>query len=124
MNSLIKHIGINVVETDIEPFYIDILGGTKLHTFTLQPEIAFNIFNLKKEVEVVIVKYDSIEFELFIHPMPQSFSFSHICIRSNQAENIAKSATINGFSLFTLQNNNKVSYFISDHNYNLFEIKQ
>lgn len=124
MKNIIKHIGINVVENDIETFYIDLLEGTIIKTFKLNPEIVSKIFNYNQEIELIVVKYDTIEFELFLHSMRQFTSFSHICIQSYQAEKIAKKAKNKGFPSLTLQNNNKESYFISDHNYNLFEIKQ
>ena len=122
MNNII-HIALNVSERDVQSFYIDVLKGEITRTFELSQEDSSEIFNINKKVEVSQVSCEGIELELFIGDKSRLPTFAHVCFQSLQAEEIFEKANLNGYHTYVRNNNSSPTYFVSDTNSNLFEIK-
>jgi len=123
MNKIL-HIGLHIIENDLESFYTNVLNCKIERTFNLQPEDSFNIFGINEEVKILRVSCGGIELELFIDGKIKSPTFGHICFRSSEAERIFETASENGYRTFIRKRNSGETYFISDSNHNLFEIKR
>jgi len=123
LKNKLLHIGLQVLEEDIKKFYYDILNCELLRIFTLEPENSFLIFKVKEEVKILYTSCSGIELELFITNKPNSPGYGHICIQSSEAEKIAEKSIEKGYQTFIKKRNSNRTYFISDSNHNLFEIK-
>ena len=66
MTNSLLHIGLHVLEEDVQKFYLDILNCEPKNNFTIQAEDAFLIFGISREVRVQLVSSGGIELELFI----------------------------------------------------------
>lgn len=117
------HIALNVCEKDVQSFYIDVLKGEVTRTFELSKEDSSEMFNINKKVKVSQMSCEGIDFELFIGDKSQLPTFAHVCFQSLQAKEIAEKAKLKGYRTYIRNNNSSVTYFISDTNYNMFEIK-
>jgi catechol 2,3-dioxygenase-like lactoylglutathione lyase family enzyme len=119
----IKHVGLAVKRPDVESFYKDILGFESLKNFRVDGADVSKIFGLLGSVDVEIMRYDSIDFELFISGCGQFITFTHVCIETSKAQEIFKKATDAGFSGFERKNGARSTWFIRDSAGNLFELK-
>ncbi len=64
---IFNHVGITInILSDIKNFYVDILGLEIKNKFTLSKTISNQIFNIEKNVEVVIAGKEDFTVELFI----------------------------------------------------------
>jgi hypothetical protein len=124
MSNTLIHIALHVKERDINSFYLDVLHGRIERTFDLSKEFASGIFNINKDVKVVQVSCQGIDFELFIDDDPLPPTFAHVCFLSEQAKKIMERANQNGYSTCLHQNQSAETYFVRDANFNLFEIKK
>ena len=124
MNNGLLHIGLQITEKDLYPFYVDLLHGEIIKTFKLNRDIANCIFSKDKETVVYEVAYKWFTLELFIDHKSIK-TFSHLCIQSEDANKNALQAIEKGYPIFLRKSeNNSKTYFIRDTNENLFEIKQ
>ena len=123
---MIKHIGLQVKAKDIPLFYEKILGGKKGRSFVLTETDAKNIFNFHTRVDVIYIRAEGVNFELFVDENTPSKSFTHICLTHRNAERVFIEARQAGFWTHLRQKAGGASktYFIRDNNQNLFEIKQ
>ena len=123
MNNTLKHIGLQINENDI-PFYTEVLNCKRDKSFILNNYEANAIFNIDKPVKVIYFKLDELKLELFLTGEKNPNSFNHICIQTDKAEEIANNAIAKGFKIYTHFKNDIPTYFIADHNNNIFEIKK
>ena len=124
MTDFIHHIGLQVTEEDISSFYINVLGCNVLREFTLLKEDAYLIFGILKEVDIFYTQCGNIELELFVDKTPKAATFNHVCIHTDTVVEIVKKAQSAGFNVFTREKNDQSkTYFVSDSNHNLFEMK-
>lgn len=125
MNNSLIHVGLHVLEKDVLDFYKEILDCQTKRTFTLQPDDAFPIFGINQEVTVQLVSCGGIELELFAGDKKNEIpTFGHLCFQSTEADKIFDKACKAGFRTFIRKRNLNETYFISDNNNNLFEIKK
>jgi hypothetical protein len=124
MNAIVKHIGLQVVEKDVKNFYIDIIGCKILSTRFLSKEDAGLIFNIPNEVKILYTACAKVDMELFVTDSPKPATFSHLCIHANCASEIADKALQSGYRVYVRKKENTETYFISDSNFNVFEIKK
>jgi len=118
MELIIKHIGLQVSENDIQSFYVQILGFTIRGNFHLSEQEAYELFGIKKTVEIVCGRCGEMDFELFIADGLQK-SFSHLCLSSSKGTEMYQKAVESGYHC-TIR---KETYFIRDTNSNVFELK-
>ncbi len=123
MSSTLTHIALQVNEKDVDSFYVDVLNGVVTRTFELSREDSAEIFNIDKKVKVLQVSCEGIDFELFVAGDHLSPTFAHVCFHSLRANDIIEKAKLNGYKTFVRNNNSSATYFVSDTNSNLFEIK-
>lgn len=120
----IKHVGLAVKRPDVESFYKQILGFESLRNFRVDGVDASKIFGLLGPVNVEIMQYDGVEFELFISGCGQFTTYAHICLETKKANEIFRKAKDAGFSGFERNNGDRSTWFIRDHSENLFELKE
>jgi hypothetical protein len=124
MANLIHHIGLQVIEKDILSFYMNVLGSSAIREFTLLKDDAFPIFSIPNEVKIVYTQCGNIELKLFIDKKPNVATFNHVCIHADNVAEIVKKAPKAGFGVFIREKaDHTTTYFVSDSNHNLFEMK-
>ncbi len=121
---MIKHIGLQVKEKDIEVFYKTLLNGKINGSFVLQQDLAIAIFNIKQSAKVVYLKCEDVEFELFVNNNTNPPTFQHVCLQRKDAEEIYKKAVSKGYRTYIHKKSDKETYFIKDKMNNIFELKQ
>ncbi len=123
MINTLQHIGLQVSEKDVNSFYLDVFHGKIERRFELSKEVSSEIFNADKNVKVVHVSCQGIDFELFIDDDPLLLTFAHVCFYSERVKKIMERATQKGYRTY-VRSNSPDTYFTSDSNNNLFEIKK
>ena len=123
MINTLQHIGLQVSEKDVNSFYLDVFHGKIERTFDLSKEVSAEIFNVDKNVKVVTVSVEGVDFELFIDDDPPLPTFAHVCFYSERAKKIMERAIQKGYHTYSRKNSSTETCFIRDTNYNLFEIK-
>lgn len=123
MEYKIKHIGLQVNEKDVKNFYGDILGFEAERSFYLSKEETNDIFQYEAETKIIFGKCKGMEVELFVHNATLNPCFSHICFFAQDAKEIAAKAAAKGYRTFIRRKNDKETFFISDGNRQVFEIK-
>lgn len=124
MANLLHHIGLQVIEKDIEVFYINVLDCVIKWDFKLLKEEALQIFKIDKDVDIFYTQCENLELELFVDNKPKEANFNHVCILTDKDVEIVKRAKLGGFRVFTREKkDNTKTYFVSDSNNNIFEIK-
>ncbi len=122
-NMIFKHLGLQVLEKDVKSFYEDILHFKILRTFILSEKEANDIFKISQNVKILYGNCEGVELELFINNDFIKPTFAHIGICTKNAQKIAEEANKKGYRVFTRIKENSETYFISDANSNVFEIK-
>ncbi|MGC8825245.1 MAG: VOC family protein [Bacteroidales bacterium] len=124
MENKIHHIGLQITENDLNAFYITVLGCKIIRTFEVSSQDALSIFGIPKSVKIVYTQMGNIELELFTDDTPKPVIFNHTCILTNQANEIANKAMASGYRVYVRKkSDNTQTYFVSDSNNNIFEIK-
>ncbi len=126
---MLKHVALEVKENDIQSFYVNILGGTISEQFTLSKEEANEIFKIPKDLEIYKLKLvnlhtknQDLELELFVHETIEHDCLQHVCLQVENASNVFQKANKEHFWTHLRKSNKKETYFIKDHNDNMFEI--
>lgn len=120
---MILHVGIQVKSDDVEPFYVETLGGTMVNKFQIQSETSEQVFRIPARTEVQFVALPSLQLELFIHSSAIPPTYNHICLAVENAPDIFEKAGIRGFKTLSRMSAGHETYFIYDHNNNIFELK-
>lgn len=120
---MIKHIGLQVIEKDIEVFYKSLLKGKINGSFILEQDLAMAIFNIKKQVKVVHVICEDIDFELFVNDSTSLPTFQHVCLQLQNAHEVYKKAAAKGYWTYSHKRSDQETYFIKDNMNNIFELK-
>lgn len=120
---MLKHIALEVIKNDIQDFYIEILGGSVSHQFTLNESDTEHIFEFRKAIKVHKLKLNNIQFELFVHESIEHDSICHICIEVPNAKELYTCAIEKDYWHRMRDTNNNKTYFIRDKNRNMFELK-
>lgn len=123
MSNSINHIGLQVIDVDVHNFYVDVLNFNHLRSFQLSRKEAKNIFGIEKDINILFGECAEIDLELFIVDTVQKPSFGHVCFHSRRIAEMAEIANRNGYKIFYRGNKENETLFISDSNYNVFEIK-
>lgn len=121
---MLKHIALEVLKSDIQNFYIEILNGNVSHKFTLNKGESEELFDISKQFEVQKLDINNLQFELFIHESIEQDSLCHLCLEVNKAKEIYDKANESGYWNRVRNSNGNKTYFIRDKNRNMFELKQ
>jgi hypothetical protein len=124
MENSIKHIGLQIIEKDLSDFYEEIMKFTPLYSFTLSQDDSYEIFGIKKEVTILNGTCPELDLELFIQNKSMESNFSHVCFYSERMIEMFDMAKRKGYKTYLRRNNGNETLFLSDSNFNLFEIKQ
>lgn len=120
MSKAFKHTGLQVVEADISEFYEKILGFELLRSFSLTAQESNEIFGIDQDVTILMGTIGGVDLELFVSSKAKNLTFNHTCILADDATGIAERAQQHGYRVHT----RGVTYFVSDNNNNIFEIKE
>jgi hypothetical protein len=124
MNIIFKHIGLQVIEKDVDSFYVDILGFEFTREFLLSHEESKKIFGKSKKVRILFGSCKELGMELFVSDLHRNPSYNHICIQTENLQEISTAAKQKGYRVFTRRTSSSGTLFISDSNHNTFEIKE
>jgi len=119
--NMIHHIGLQVIKEDVENFYIDLLNFKISKTFLLPRKKSIDIFNVNESPTIVYGTCGDFELELFISKSNVEKTFSHLCLQTENFEEIMEKAKQKGYKVYVHKPNQ--TFFISDTNHNVFEIK-
>jgi hypothetical protein len=120
MDIIYKHIGLQVIDEDVDSFYIDILGFEPIRTMQLSAEESNDIFGINKKVSILFGSCRGLDMELFISDSPRVISYNHLCIQTKYPQDMLSAAIFNGYRTFTRRKNVYETFFISDSNNNVF----
>jgi len=121
----LEHIALTVADYhEIEQFYHEILGLREIKRFTLNKTLSRDIFSIEKETAVFQLQKDKLLLEIFLTPEKRDPGFNHICISTNNREEIVKKATQHSYKCVLLKREYSDLIFIADHSGNIFEVKQ
>jgi hypothetical protein len=120
---MLKHIGLEIKESDLEDFYRDILRTEITGHVLLEIEKAEQLFGVHRPMDIYYAKGEGYELELFGYQKALTSTFGHICIESNRARDIYDSSLKKGYHAVIRKNGDRESYFIKDRNGNMFELK-
>jgi len=118
----LHHLGIQVIEEDVENFYVDILDFKISRTFSLTNEKSIDTFDINESPAIIYGSCGDVEIELFISKSNLEKSFSHLCLQTENVENIVEKVKQKVYKIYVHKANE--TYFISDSNNNIFEIKK
>lgn len=118
----IKHIGLQVKESDVCDFYEEILNFEVTRSFVLTLENATNIFRIPVETNVLVGACPEMELELFINDKVNAPTFQHVCFQTHRMAEITTKAKLKGYKMNVLTGSGTL--FLSDSNQNIFEIKK
>ncbi|MDA3882727.1 MAG: hypothetical protein PF481_05555 [Bacteroidales bacterium] len=125
MNNSLLHVGLQISEKDLVPFYELVLQGYSNRSFVLPKDQCEEIFSISQDTKIIYMMYEGFELELFVYEHVQGKSFNHVCISSENAEKMYKTAQqIGYFTYKRVSKNGSYTYFLSDSSHNMFEIKK
>ncbi len=122
-NKMVKHIVLEAKESDIQEFYVGILGGEITRQFTVNEGVASRIFHVPQKIEVFELGLQDMKFELFVHENLEQDSLQHLCVELDHASEIYRRANKQKYRTHLRKNESSQTYFISDNNGNMFEIR-
>jgi len=121
----LEHVALVITDPEeIENFYQNILGMTKLKNFTVDRALARRIFGIDKETPICLLQKNELLLELFIRPVPYERGFQHICISIPDREGFVEQAVQKGYECIRLKRTHSDLVFIKDGSGNIFEIKE
>ncbi|MBT3261611.1 VOC family protein [bacterium] len=123
---LLNHVALNILnQEEFKNFYQNILGMKESKSFILNKNLAKNIFNIAKEIPVLLCQKDELYLELAINPVKnEKQRFFHLCISVNNREALLKKAKENNYEAIHIKRDSPDLIFIKDKNGNCFELKE
>ncbi|MGQ1948777.1 VOC family protein [Geofilum sp. OHC36d9] len=122
---MIQHIGLTVANvSELKDFYERVLLLIPQYQFKVDKSVAFNIFGVEKEIDVFMMSYQGMSFEIFIDYGICSSSFAHVCLAYKGSELLFSRAQSLGYRSVKKTSRNGYTYFIWDKSGNIFEIKE
>lgn len=121
----LEHIALTISDaTEVEYFYSNILGLSKIRNFILKKDLAREIFGIDKETKVFLLQKNELLLELFLLPEQYSHDFKHICISINNREELVEKAKQNAYQYIRIKREKPDLIFIKDKSGNIFEIQE
>ncbi len=122
---IFNHVAITINDlSEIENFYVDILGLEIKKKFILSKKISSQIFNIENETEVIVVAKKDFVVELFIADKNDYRNFQHVCITVSDRKQVIQKAQKSNYPCTIIKRDTSDAVFIKDKSNNLFEIKQ
>jgi methylmalonyl-CoA/ethylmalonyl-CoA epimerase len=124
---VLNHLGImNGSVEQAELFYRDFLQFDKTREFIVHSELSMQLFDLSREMRVLVFERDGIKLEVFICPecRPPSPDLSHTGLLLDDLSATVERAKKAGVRHIVGKTGEKTVHFIRDFFGNLIEIKQ
>lgn len=119
-----KHIAIAVSsKNEIKEFYSDILGMEQIRSFTLNQNLAKQIFEIDSEIPAYLLKNNNLYLEVFILNQNQHKNINHICFSTKNREELINDVLAKGYECIRIKRETNDLVFIKDKSGNKFEIK-
>jgi len=119
----LEHVALTISDaTEVEYFYQNILGLSKIRDFILKKDLARKIFGIDKETTVFLLQKNELLLELFLMPEQYSRDFKHICISIKNREELVEKAAQNAYQYIRIKRERPDLIFIKDKSGNIFEI--
>lgn len=123
LNDVVLHIGLQVIEADVQAFYVEVLGFNCIRSFILPGKDADLIFDIERDVTILLGECEGFVLELFIADALRQPSFGHCCFFSKRLVEMAKVAHDNGYKTIFRGKTGKETLFLRDAANNVFEVK-
>ncbi len=107
-----------------DAFFSKILGLELKKTFTLTPDLAYQIFGIKQKVTAFSYENKNTRFEVFINDKKPEYTYEHTCIVIDNKNEFIKRCKQHGLNPFVAEKDGKEYLFLRDFSGNLFEIKE
>ena len=121
----IEHVALTISNPDeINNFYHDILGMNEVKSFTLDKNLAVNIFGLNAETSVYQMQKNDLILEIFVTSKQKKENFDHICLVISDRETLFNKAKQNSYGCIRIERDVFDLMFIKDKYGNIFEIKE
>ena len=121
----LEHIALSIADrSEIEDFYLEVLGMKLIRTFQLDRGLAGDIFGIAESPDVFLLQKDQLQFEVFLASEKPAHGFVHICISTTHREAMLEKAARLSYRFFRLKREYSDLVFISDKSGNVFEVKE
>lgn len=120
----LEHIALNIADSqEVKNFYHNVLGMIEIRNYELDKNLAKQFFNIYKNTTVYLMQKDDFVLELFVNDNYVNISFSHVCIKVNNREEMVEKAIANSYKYIRREREHFDQIFISDKSGNIFELK-
>ncbi|MFH2047983.1 MAG: VOC family protein [bacterium] len=125
MPTKFQHLGLTITEkSDIREFYQDILGMDIQKEFTLNRELAEQIFRQDRDIQVVAGSIGNLFIELFLAEEKPDVAWEHICFVSENRPVLINACRAKNYPVTVIERKPFDIVFVKDKSGNRFEIKQ
>ena len=120
----LEHIGITINEkSEIQDFYVNILGMKVIREFVLVKKLALQLFNIEKDVPVFLLEKNNVTLELFIINNKVAPIFNHFCFSVENRDEIYNKSVVSRYKNYRKKREFSDLIFIYDKAGNIFELK-
>ena len=112
-------------ESECDRFYQDVLGLEKMESKKLSSELSEQIFNIKRECNILNYGNHEIQFEIFIagEGCSHDKAMEHICLGVHDRDLFIQKCEKMNVEVLQIPKGESILLFIKDYGGNLFEIK-
>ena len=111
-------------KSEIQHFYIDLLGFKLIKEFGLGADWANQIFGVNKSSQAFYLEGHDLALELFINENKKQSNFNHWCLSFPNRESFIKKAEEQNINIIRIPRDSHDLIFIKDASENIFEIKE
>ena len=120
----LHHVGVQCKNKDQAiVFYQKLLGLNLLKSFILDKELSSSLFNVSKDVEVLVFQNETMYVEVFIDDDSYDLRYNHTCIVVPNIDDLITQCELFNIESFSVQKGEKRLWFVKDFSGNLFELK-
>jgi len=120
---MLKHVALQVTESDIKNFYSEVLKGSISKKPTLNEEVSEDLIQVSKQIDVYNLELNNLKLRLLVHDSIEQDSLQHLCFEMQNAQEVYKRANEAGYWCRTRKSGDNDVYYIRDKNRNMFELK-
>ena len=113
-------------EEKADRFYVDILGLEKSEPKTIDKKLSQAFFGIYSELIIIHYRGGTVHYEILVYQgykAPEK-QIAHSCIQVTDLANIINKCKDTGLKVVQVPKGSVVVTFISDHDGNLFEVKE
>jgi len=113
-------------QDNADRFYEGILGLKKIKTFSLNKDLAEQIFDTARECQIILYGNEDFAIEVFIvsEKAEKATLFEHLCLEVEDKEELLLRCKSKGLAVKRIPKGDSLLTFIGDYDGNLFEIKE